>query len=42
MHTAHFQHIHCDIVGSLPESHGNSYCLTIIDSVIHWPAQEAT
>ncbi|KAJ0179176.1 hypothetical protein K1T71_004888 [Dendrolimus kikuchii] len=32
-----FQHIHCDIIGPLPISSGNKYCLTIVDRVTRWP-----
>lgn len=32
-----FQHIHCDIIGPLPLSSGNRYCLTIVDRVTRWP-----
>ena len=36
MPAACFQHIHSDIVGPMPESHGKSYCLTVIDCVTNW------
>ena len=32
-----FQHIHIDIVGPLPPSHGYSYLLTCIDRFSRWP-----
>lgn len=32
-----FSHIHADIVGPLPPSQGNRYCLTIIDRFSRWP-----
>nr|XP_012235009.1 PREDICTED: uncharacterized protein LOC105679520 [Linepithema humile] len=32
-----FQHIHMDIVGSLPPSRRKKYCLTIIDRFTRWP-----
>lgn len=32
-----FQHIHLDIVGPLPPSHGYKYLLTIIDRFTRWP-----
>lgn len=35
--TARFQHIHCDLVGPLPESRGKTYCLTVIDRATRWP-----
>lgn len=34
---ARFQHIHTDIVGPLPPSQENRYCLTIIDRFSRWP-----
>ncbi|RWS24516.1 hypothetical protein B4U80_02348 [Leptotrombidium deliense] len=33
---ARFSHIHIDIVGPLPVSHGFSYCLTIVDRFTRW------
>ncbi|XP_033213907.1 uncharacterized protein K02A2.6-like [Belonocnema kinseyi] len=32
-----FHHVHMDIVGPLPDSHGFKYCLTIIDRFSWWP-----
>lgn len=32
-----FDHIHIDIVGPLPPSEGNYYCLTMIDRCTRWP-----
>lgn len=32
-----FRHIHIDLVGPLPPSHGNRYVLTIIDRFTRWP-----
>lgn len=32
-----FSHVHMDIVGPLPTSHGYSYLLTIIDRFTRWP-----
>ena len=32
-----FQHVHMDMVGPMPISDGNSYCLTIIDRFSRWP-----
>ena len=32
-----FQHIHVDLVGPLPPSHGNSYLLTVVDRFTRWP-----
>ena len=34
-----FQHIHCDIVGPLPESHWKSYSLIVIHRVTCWPEE---
>lgn len=31
-----FEHVNIDIVGPLPMSHGNSYCLTCIDRYSRW------
>lgn len=33
-----FQHINIDLVGPLPSSNGNRYCLTCIDRFSSWPA----
>lgn len=33
-----FEHINLDIVGPMPPSEGNRYCLTIIDRFTRWPA----
>lgn len=35
--TKRFDHVHLDIVGPLPPSQGNSYCLTMIDRFTRWP-----
>lgn len=32
-----FDHIHLDLVGPLPPSNGNAYCLTMIDRFTRWP-----
>ena len=32
-----FEHIHCDLVGPLEESNGNTYVFTIIDRFCRWP-----
>jgi cleavage and polyadenylation specificity factor subunit 1 len=32
-----FQHIHLDIIGPLPTSAGNTYCLTAVDHFTRWP-----
>ncbi|KMQ83669.1 pol polyprotein [Lasius niger] len=32
-----FDHIHLDIIGPLPSSNGNTYCLTAIDRFSRWP-----
>jgi transposase InsO family protein len=34
---AHFLHVHIDLVGPLPTSAGNTYCLTAIDRFTRWP-----
>ena len=34
---ARFDHIHVDIVGPLPPSHGHSYLLTCVDRFTRWP-----
>lgn len=34
---ARFSHIHIDIIGPLPLSKGQRYCLTIIDRFTRWP-----
>lgn len=31
-----FRHVNIDIVGPLPSSHGNSYCLTCVDRYTRW------
>ncbi len=33
----HFTHIHVDLVGLLPPSHGHNYLFTIIDQTSRWP-----
>lgn len=35
--TQRFQHINIDLIGPLPESKGNRYCLTVIDRFTRWP-----
>ena len=35
--TTPFSHIHVDLVGPLPSSHGFTYLLTIIDRTTRWP-----
>lgn len=32
-----FQHINVDIIGPMPPSNGNRYCITIIDRFSRWP-----
>ncbi|XP_055932014.1 uncharacterized protein K02A2.6-like [Argiope bruennichi] len=32
-----FEHVHLDLVGPLPPSQGNYYCLTMIDRFTRWP-----
>lgn len=32
-----FDHVHLDLVGPLPPSQGNMYCLTMIDRYTRWP-----
>lgn len=32
-----FQHINVDIIGPMPPSNGNRYCVTIIDRFTRWP-----
>ncbi|GFR16984.1 transposon Tf2-6 polyprotein [Trichonephila clavata] len=32
-----FEHVHFDLVGSLPPSRGYTYCLTCIDRFSRWP-----
>lgn len=32
-----FEHVHLDLVGPLPPSNGNYYCLTMIDRFTRWP-----
>lgn len=34
---ARFSHIHIDLIGPLPPSEGQAYCLTIIDRFTRWP-----
>lgn len=34
---ARFQHVHIDLIGPLPISHGFKYCLTAIDRFTRWP-----
>ena len=34
---ARFDHIHVDIIGPLPPSHGHSYLLTCVDRFTRWP-----
>nr|CAH8876148.1 unnamed protein product [Trichobilharzia regenti] len=34
---ARFEHVHIDLVGPLPESHGCTYILTCIDRFTRWP-----
>jgi len=35
--TKRFEHIHTDLIGSLPISRRYRYCLTIIDRFSRWP-----
>lgn len=35
-----FNHIHLDLIGPLPNSHGYSYCLTMIDRFTRWTEAE--
>ena len=35
--TGKFTHVHCDIVGPLPESCGFKYIFTVVDRVTRWP-----
>lgn len=35
--TERFQHISIDLIGPMPPSQENIYCLTIIDRFTHWP-----
>jgi len=35
--SAHFSHVHIDLVGPLPVSSGFRYCLTAIDRYTRWP-----
>ena len=35
--TERFQHINIDIIGPMPSSQGNAYCLTIVDRFTRWP-----
>lgn len=32
-----FQHINVDLIGPMPPSNGNKYCITIIDRFTRWP-----
>lgn len=32
-----FEHVHLDLIGPLPPSQGNYYCLTMIDRYTRWP-----
>ena len=32
-----FAHVHMDIIGPLPPSDGNAYCLTMVDKFTRWP-----
>lgn len=32
-----FKHVHIDIIGPLPYSHGQTYCLTAVDRFTRWP-----
>lgn len=32
-----FKHVHLDIVGPMPSSQGNIFCLTMIDRLTRWP-----
>lgn len=35
--TARFSHVHIDLIGPLPLSHGFKYCLTCVDRWTRWP-----
>lgn len=35
--SSRFSHVHMDIIGPLPPSDGNAYCLTMIDKFTRWP-----
>lgn len=35
--SSRFQHVHIDLIGPLPVSHGYRYCLTAIDRFTRWP-----
>ena len=35
--SARFEHVHIDLVGPLPSSRGNRYCLTCVDRYTRWP-----
>lgn len=35
--SSRFQHVHIDLIGPLPHSHGYRYCLTAIDRFTRWP-----
>lgn len=35
--SARFEHVHIDLVGPLPISRGNRYCLTCVDRFTRWP-----
>lgn len=33
----HFDHVHVDLVGPFPPSHGCTYLLTMVDRTTYWP-----
>jgi hypothetical protein len=35
--SAHFEHMHFDLIRPLPSSSGCQYCFTTINMYIHWP-----
>lgn len=35
--SSRFQHVHIDLIGPMPYSHGYRYCLTAIDRFTRWP-----
>lgn len=35
--SARFRHVHMDLVGPLPISNNNRYCLTVVDRYTRWP-----